>query len=186
MSDLENIWRGKTDAQVAAAAANLKDYLPDAQAVIRAEYERRKAEPTGTFVEDPEDEAEVLNLASRGERLSAQLLDSVIAFAPFFGVIVIPLLSENADILVLPALLFCIAYLLFADALPGGQSCAKKGLGISVVTIKTRKPCGVLRSCVRNLPLLFLGIFDWIFIFGKRRQRLGDLIAGTIVVRANE
>jgi hypothetical protein len=30
-----------------------------------------------------------------------------------------------------------------------------------------------------------LGPIDWIFIFGDRHQRLGDKIAGTIVVTAD-
>jgi uncharacterized RDD family membrane protein YckC len=35
---------------------------------------------------------------------------------------------------------------------------------------------------VRNILLSILGPIDWIFIFGERRQRLGDKAAGTIVV----
>jgi hypothetical protein len=35
------------------------------------------------------------------------------------------------------------------------------------------------------LLLNFLGWIDWIFIFGQRRQRLGDRAANTIVVDIN-
>ena len=38
------------------------------------------------------------------------------------------------------------------------------------------------QSFVRNVIQALLGPIDWIFIFGERRQRLGDKAAGTIVI----
>ena len=43
-------------------------------------------------------------------------------------------------------------------------------------------PCSAWQSFVRNLLLFACGFFDWIAIFGERRQRLGDMAARTIVV----
>ncbi|MGV3517710.1 hypothetical protein [Luteitalea sp.] len=45
-------------------------------------------------------------------------------------------------------------------------------------------PCSSWQSFVRNLSLLILGVIDWAFIFGKRRQRLGDKLAHTVVIYA--
>jgi uncharacterized RDD family membrane protein YckC len=75
------------------------------------------------------------------------------------------------------------AYLLLADGLPNGQSIGKRVLDIAVIDQRTRKPCTYFQSFVRNFLLALLGIFDWIFIFGRKHQRLGDLAASTIVVR---
>jgi hypothetical protein len=44
-------------------------------------------------------------------------------------------------------------------------------------------PCTYSASLLRNFPLLLLGIVDWIFIVGRKQQRLGDLLATTVVVR---
>lgn len=44
------------------------------------------------------------------------------------------------------------------------------------------KPCSYRQSLVRNI-MQILGIFDWLFVFGKKPQRLGDIAAGTVVVR---
>jgi hypothetical protein len=70
----------------------------------------------------------------------------------------------------------------FADALDDGQSIGKRWLGIRVVDDITNAPCTFGQSFIRNLLLAVLGPIDWIFIFGERRQRLGDKAAGTIVV----
>jgi hypothetical protein len=43
-------------------------------------------------------------------------------------------------------------------------------------------PCSYCQSFLRNIFQVF-GFFDWLFVFGKKRQRLGDIAAGTIVVQ---
>jgi uncharacterized RDD family membrane protein YckC len=73
-------------------------------------------------------------------------------------------------------------YVLFSDALPNGQSLGKRVLGIAVVDAVSKRPCTAVKSFVRNITLVFLGIIDWVFIFGDKRQRLGDMLASTIVV----
>jgi hypothetical protein len=40
-SDLQNLWRGKTDDEVIDAMKDIRGYLPDAQRVIRAEFAER-------------------------------------------------------------------------------------------------------------------------------------------------
>jgi len=41
MTDIESIWRDKTDDEVAEAASNLRDYTEETERVIRAELQRR-------------------------------------------------------------------------------------------------------------------------------------------------
>jgi uncharacterized RDD family membrane protein YckC len=58
------------------------------------------------------------------------------------------------------------------------------GLDIRVVDAESRRPCSFGQSFIRNVCLSALGPIDWLFIFGERRQRLGDRAAGTNVVVA--
>ncbi len=128
-------------------------------------------------------------LASRGSRLGAQILDSFIAFIPFFGVAILvgvapDGIADSLAVLFAPAILLVPLYILFADAFPGGQSYGKRALGIAVVDKWSGAPCTAWQSFVRNVLLAILGFFDWIFIFGEKQQRLGDMAADTIVVEA--
>ncbi len=78
------------------------------------------------------------------------------------------LLAKIADALV--ALLFAwlvpavgvamaVAYLLFCDALPNGQSPGKRLLGVKVVHVPTRRSCTVRPSVIRNLPIAVAAAF---------------------------
>jgi uncharacterized RDD family membrane protein YckC len=129
-----------------------------------------------------------MNLASRSTRLAGQFLDAIIAFAPFLILVLLSASDEEPAPFIVTlwmiALLFGVAYVFLADALPDGQSFGKRILGIAVVDQHTGRPCSPWQSFVRNLLLAVLGILDWVFIFGGRRQRLGDMAAGTVVVRA--
>lgn len=78
-----------------------------------------------------------------------------------------------------------VFYLLFQDGLPEGQSLGKKGVNSRVINASSGRPCGFGESFVRNISLLILTWVDWIFIFGERRQRLGDKLANTVVVKTN-
>lgn len=73
-------------------------------------------------------------------------------------------------------------YLIFSDALPNGQSLGKKLLGMSVVCKNSGKSCSLWQAFVRNILTPAIGVFDAVFILAKRRQRIGDMMAGTIVV----
>ena len=127
-------------------------------------------------------------LASRDARLLAQLLDGIIGFSPLLALTIVTIMNERLDPLldplVTPGMYFFLAYVLFADALPGGQSLAKRMLGIAVVDRTTGQPCSLWQSFVRNALLAVLSILDWIFIYGSNQQRLGDMAANTLVVEA--
>ena len=136
----------------------------------------------------------MLNQSSYGSiasRLIAQIIDSFVALVPLLVLVALYSIvrgdagaskNEGGDILGIMGVLGAAAYLLLADALPGGQSLAKRWLGLAVVDARSGAPCSLGQSLVRNLCLGVLGPLDWIFIFGERHQRLGDKLAGTIVV----
>jgi uncharacterized RDD family membrane protein YckC len=130
----------------------------------------------------------IMTLASRGSRLLGQMIDAVVAFSPFIVVVLMTSMAPGAiarmgENLWLPAMLACLGYLFFADAMPRGQSFGKWMLGVAVVDERTGLPCSAWQSFVRNVLLSILGLLDWIFIFGNHRKRLGDMVAGTLVVQ---
>ena len=121
-------------------------------------------------------------LTGLGSRWVGQFLDGLIYVVMFFTpALVLGIMgveSEFAIIGLVPALF----YLLFQDAMEGGQSLGKKALGASVVDASTGAPCSWGQSFVRNISLILLGFIDWLFIFGARQQRLGDKLANTCVI----
>jgi uncharacterized RDD family membrane protein YckC len=126
-----------------------------------------------------------LGYASRGNRLLGQCVDGLIAGAPVFLIAMLSAVSPFFGLLLIPAIIWVAFYLIFADGLHGGQSLAKQWLGMRVVDVQTGKPCSYRQSFIRNILLSILGPIDWIFIFGERHQRLGDMAAGTVVVVAD-
>ncbi|GAA5214070.1 RDD family protein [Corallincola platygyrae] len=76
-----------------------------------------------------------------------------------------------------------MAYYLFCDALPQGQSLGKKVFNISVVSENGGHYCSLTQSFLRNLIVPFLGVFDAVFILSKKRKRLGDYLAQTVVIK---
>jgi len=126
------------------------------------------------------------NLASLSDRLFGQILDSLVAVAAFVVAGVLYFLSPTlGGLAVVLAVLFAIFYILFADGLEGGQSYGKRIVHTACVDATTGAPCTFWQSFIRNLLLALLGLIDWIFIFGKKRQRLGDKAANTIVVKTS-
>jgi uncharacterized RDD family membrane protein YckC len=117
-------------------------------------------------------------LASPPQRFMGQFLDALVAYAMIFAA-----LALDSSPLFIVAWAFAILYILLADGLPGGQSLGKKLLRMRVIDEKSGRACTFGGSFLRNLMLAFLGPIDWIFIFGRKHQRLGDKAAGTIVVK---
>jgi uncharacterized RDD family membrane protein YckC len=129
------------------------------------------------------DVAESVDLASLPQRLAGQFLDGVVASVPPIAAFLVTFVLHRAGIvLIVLTCIFAFLYTLLADGLEGGQSFGKRMVGIRVVSMHSGKPCSFGQSFVRNLLLMILGPIDWIFIFGDRRQRLGDTAAGTIVI----
>ena len=123
--------------------------------------------------------------ATRFERWLGQFLDTII----YAALVIIPIVLLTTIVGDLMAVLIgslpALFYLLFQDGLPDGQSLGKRGVNSRVINATSGAPCGFGESFVRNISLLVLNWIDWIFIFGERRQRLGDKLANTVVVRAD-
>lgn len=125
------------------------------------------------------------NLASLDQRLIGQILDSLVAIAVIV-ISAVPFvlgLDTIGDVSLVFGVIAAFFYILFADGFRGGQSYGKRVMKTAVVDASTGQPCTLGKSFVRNLLLSILGIIDWIFIFGKKRQRLGDKAAHTVVVK---
>lgn len=117
-------------------------------------------------------------LASLMERWVGELLDGLIYMA-----IVLPGLLVNSTIGLAIGLIAAILYLLFQDGLSNGQSWGKKIVKTRAIHSITATPCTFGQSFIRNLLLSILSWIDWVFIFGWKRQRLGDKAARTLVVK---
>lgn len=127
------------------------------------------------------DRRATLTLASRSDRLFGQCLDGLVGGIPLLLALGVTRFFHAGAFLLVPAGLWSAFYYLFADGFPGGQSLGKRWIGMYVVDEKSGEPCTWGDSFVRNFFAAF-GPIDWIFIFGEKHQRLGDKVAGTIVV----
>lgn len=121
-------------------------------------------------------------LAHPGMRFLAYLIDLfvVLCLSVFLQVFFTVLIDEETGGLI--SAIVVLLYFLFADALPQGQSLGKKLLRMQVVNEKTMRPCSIFRAFLRKIALM-LGILDWAFIFFGERQRLGDILASTLVLK---
>jgi uncharacterized RDD family membrane protein YckC len=120
-----------------------------------------------------------LRRASLRDRLAGRFIDSLVGHG---GLLVSAYLTRGLGLAAGAAILPFLAYSLLADGMGTGQSVGKMLMNTAVVDEKTGLPCSYGKSVVRNL-LRLLSIFDWIFILGGKRRRLGDMAAGTIVIK---
>lgn len=125
--------------------------------------------------------AQRIEYASLSDRLLGQVLDAVIGFAP---VLLATFVFRATSTFYWIAFAWMLWYYFFADGLVGGQSFGKRAATIRVISEATGEPCTFGQSFARNLLLYLLGPIDWIFIVGEKHQRLGDRLAGTVVIQA--
>jgi uncharacterized membrane protein SpoIIM required for sporulation/uncharacterized RDD family membrane protein YckC len=152
-------------------------------------------------VETPEQVSMGFTLAGLGSRLAAAAIDfAVLMFLTVVVLVTLPSLGvivaktgggawAAAIAILLYGLGFVLYFFLF-EALDGGRTLGKRALGIRVV-LDTGRRLTVSAAAVRNL-LRFVDVFfpfapllpGVLFVFfTKNAKRLGDLAAGTIVVR---
>lgn len=97
-----------------------------------------------------------------------------------------------------------IFYILVSDGLFSGRSVAKKIIGLQVISLKTKSPCTMRDSIIRNLPiaagiiLIKVPLIGWIIfaaicilelvlITGSEDSvRIGDMLANTTVVARDD
>lgn len=127
-----------------------------------------------------------------GRRVLACLLDvflvallSSMAFAPLL--FVPPGLVLVLVLMLLFVLLFCVVHLVHVAAFEGfsGRTLGKALLGIEVIREEDGGVPGPGRAALRALTFLFVDMFAGIFVMlaSPKRQRPGDMAAGTLVVR---
>lgn len=124
------------------------------------------------------------NLAPRLSRLLAKTFDVLGVFAGITSInflVFIYTPKTFSDSFGSASIILYLIYFLFKDAWDG-QSLGKRLMRIKVIEKSSGKPCSAPKSFLRNI-LGVLGIFDWLFIFGDQRMRLGDIAADTAVVR---
>lgn len=169
-----------------------KDLLDEARDDLNAELQRRglpAEEVTMAQLEGANDrESEnkrTAYLGSRASRFIAFAIDFWGA-AVLLAVVLLPIRTVSIDLYSLAVLVSWLSYVLLRDAIPG-QGLGKRLFGLRVIQQETRRACTWQSSIVRNLTHLFFWI-DAIFILGKRRLRLGDHLANTLVIKriANE
>ncbi len=130
-------------------------------------------------------------LASLGDRILGRILDNVILGAYIALLIVFANLSFDmsylwwlAIIVVLPIVL----YDLLCEILLNGQSAGKKIMGIRVISLSGGQPTlgqYLNRWLFRSVDFLLSGsVLALIMVAAtEKKQRLGDLVAGTIVIK---
>ena len=116
-------------------------------------------------------------LASRGVRLYAKVIDIAIASIPLF---ITNALESNQ--LFSFSIFFFIIFIALGDGI-NGQSIGKRIAKIIVVKQNTMKPCTLGISALRNSLLFAITKIDLLFMIRRTKKRLGDSLAGTLVIK---
>jgi len=105
------------------------------------------------------------------------------------GFYMLSMTEQLRVILIILVWLSVVMYLFFKDSFFQGQSLMKMALGLRVVDKDTRVKCRWWQSLVRNALFLvsFFALLELIVVFSNsERRRIGDYLARTIVVDADE
>jgi uncharacterized RDD family membrane protein YckC len=141
-------------------------------------------------IETPEGVGLDLTLAGLGSRFVAALLDLVIKGLVIVAVVVALDVAGNLGVAVAAIAVFLVnyGYDVMFEVLASGRTLGKRWSGLRVVTVDGR-PIGLVASAGRNLMRL-VDLLPAVYIAGcvsilvsSRNQRLGDIVAHTIVVR---
>src|SRR2546430_1722749 len=171
--------------------------MPDTRAPTVPQFTRRLG------IETPEHLVLELELAGLGSRMAATVCDAgllVLAFVllglaiqllptPTGGDAVGPWSTLAAIVLILTVFLLFWGYFLLFEAFNDGRTPGKRLMGIRVV-MDTGHPLTFTAAAVRNLvrivdmqPLFTYQVGLAFVLFHAQNKRLGDIVAGTVVVR---
>lgn len=156
-------------------------------------------EPENVVVATPERVSFSYETAGLGSRSVAQVIDLLVLAGLLVAVgavaVAVGVLTQEATIPVLFFLIFGFAifwgYFIVSEALWSGQTLGKRALGLRAVDARGG-PISLGQSIVRNLVRIvdFLPAYyalGAVVVFASiRNQRLGDLAAGTVVVRERQ
>ncbi len=129
-----------------------------------------------------------------GHRILAVIIDGIILTIISFAIVGSSFvgIGFNFGALFSSIMIVVLINLLYGFILEGwrGQTIGKMALGI-IVTKEDGKPCDYPASFIRNI-LRIIDVLPSLYIIGlvvilitKRKQRIGDLAAKTVVVRVN-
>jgi uncharacterized RDD family membrane protein YckC len=145
----------------------------------------------------PEAVAVRVDIAELGSRVGAGLIDGLILGGVLIVIQIlvgvagtVGLLGLGGDLAVslygVFLLLLAFGYHPFFEEIWNGQTPGKRAFGLRVIQTDGQ-PVGLgpvlLRNLLRPFDVLLVLIGAFLILFTRRRQRLGDLVAGTIVVR---
>jgi uncharacterized RDD family membrane protein YckC len=131
-------------------------------------------------------------LAGAGSRFIAAVIDTTLQLLTLLGLFILTRLAPDSGVVaaLFVALAFAVftAYDILFETLASGRTPGKRWTGLRVVTV-AGGPIRFTTSAVRNLLRLvdilpgsyLVGIVT--IILSKKNQRLGDMAAGTLVVR---
>lgn len=139
-----------------------------------------------------------LEIPGPGTRLTAALLDGLVLVGAILTAVLVLRLAADLDpsgvsafllwFVALGSALFVVAYHVLFHWRDGGQTPGKKAVGIRVVGLDGQ-PASLLQLCLRSVLLLAdlmpvpLALGLVVMALTDKCQRLGDLAAGTLVVR---
>lgn len=118
-------------------------------------------------------------MATRTARLFAFFFDLCFCFILFSPSL---LLNSGNLALQLVCFMLVLSYWLFKDGI-NGQSIGKRFVSIGTLEEQSRLRCNIFQSFARNVVMLVALPIDVLFGLRPDKRRLGDLIAGTVVVR---
>src|SRR2546422_467209 len=171
--------------------------MPDTRAPTVPQFTRRLG------IETPEHLVLELELAGLGSRMAATVCDAGLLTLAFVllgvGIQLLPTpTGGNAEspwstlaaiVLILTVFLLFWGYFLLFEALNDGRTPGKRLMGIRVV-MDTGHPLTFTAAAVRNLvrivdmqPLFTYQVGLAFVLFHAQNKRLGDIVAGTVVVR---
>jgi uncharacterized RDD family membrane protein YckC len=131
--------------------------------------------------------------AGIGSRFLAYMLDSLVLGVVLFAavLVVVAVTPDGVSgtlgviLVVVASLLVNVGYFAISEALTAGRTLGKRALGLRVIRLDGGAP-GLREALVRNILRIVdmsLGIGMVVMFFDRRSRRLGDLAAGTVVVR---
>jgi uncharacterized RDD family membrane protein YckC len=131
--------------------------------------------------------------AGIGSRFLAFAVDALILGVVVFAAMVVALVVSPDGVVgtvavalfVLIPILVAVGYFTLAETLTAGRTPGKRALGLRVIRIDGGAP-GLREALVRNIVRLLdlaLGIGLVVMFLDRRSRRVGDLAAGTVVVR---
>jgi uncharacterized RDD family membrane protein YckC len=137
--------------------------------------------------------------AGLGSRMVAQLLDNAIALVLVFAVVLAVLAAGSfaspqgaqwaAGAGIGAGFLVYFGYFLLCETVAGGRTPGKATVGVRVVRLDGSAPdftALLVRNLVRIIDVGVVGVGALVMFFHPLSRRLGDLAAGTVVVRERQ